>query len=318
MPRYLLTGGAGFIGSHIAEALVSRGEQVIVYDNLVTGKLANIAHLLPRLKLEQADIRDLDALRRVMVGVDYVCHQAALGSVPRSIADPKTTHEVNATGTLNVLMAAREAGVRRVVCASSSSVYGDTPQLPKVESMRTAPKSPYALSKLVGEEFCRLFYEVYGLETISLRYFNVFGPRQDPYSQYAAVIPLFIKAVLSASPPTIFGDGTQSRDFTPVANVVQANLLAFGAEASAIGRTYNVALGGEVSLLELLQAIARLNGSQIAPVFVPPRAGDVLHSRADCTLARVYLRYSPSVSFEEGLSRATVYYRQALDECPGV
>jgi nucleoside-diphosphate-sugar epimerase len=227
IPLYLVTGGAGFIGSNIAERLVQQGERVRVLDNFATGKRENIAPWLDRIELIEGDVRDPETVRRAMEGVEYVLHQAALPSVPRSVADPLTTHQVNATGTLNVLLAAREAGVKRLVYASSSSVYGNNPELPKREDMPTNPLSPYAVSKLAGEQYCRTFAQVYGLDTVCLRYFNVFGPRQDPASQYAAVVPKFVTAMLNGGQPVIYGDGTQSRDFTYVENVVEINLGVF-------------------------------------------------------------------------------------------
>ncbi len=312
--KVLVTGGAGFIGSNIVDALVARGDEVVVLDNLVTGKIANIDHHQDHIEYIDGDIRDLAKVREAVKGVEVVCHQAALGSVPRSIADPLTTNEVNITGTLNVLVAAKDAGVRRVTYASSSSIYGDTLELPKHEGIRPNPKSPYALSKLAAEEYFRIFNQVYGLDTIVLRYFNVFGPRQDPNGQYAAVIPLFIKAALQNTSPTIHGDGMQSRDFTYVANVVHANLLAFSADPKAAGRSYNIALGGQVTLLELFNGIKKLTGATADPIFTPPRAGDVMHSCAAIDLAIEWLKFSPVVSFEEGLAKAVESYAGCVSE----
>jgi len=269
--QYLVTGGAGFIGSHIVARLLEDGQRVRVLDNFVTGKRANLIPFLPDIELQEGDLRELPAVMQACRGVDYVLHQAALGSVPRSVADPLTTHHANVTGTLHVLMAAREAGVRRVVYASSSSVYGNTPTLPKHEDIKPAPLSPYAVSKLAGEHYCQVFLHAYGLESVALRYFNVFGPRQDPESQYAAVIPRFITCLLQDRPATIYGDGTQSRDFTYVANVVQANLLA-AAAPDAGGAVVNVACQQRHSLLDLHTELARLLGKHIAPVFEPPPA----------------------------------------------
>ncbi|MCL5103749.1 MAG: SDR family oxidoreductase [Armatimonadetes bacterium] len=310
--RVLVTGGAGFIGSNIVEALVARGDEVVVLDNLSTGKIENLSQVRDRIEFIEGDIRYLDTVREAVRGIDFITHQAALGSVPRSIADPRTSNDVNITGTLNVLIAAKDAGVKRVVFASSSSVYGDTVELPKHEGIKPNPRSPYALTKLAGEEYCRIFHQVYGLETVALRYFNVFGPRQDPNSQYAAVIPLFISAALRNESPTIHGDGTQSRDFTYVANVVHGNLLAFEADSKAVGRVCNLALGGQVILLDLYNAIKKLTGSTADPTFTPPRAGDVKHSCAAIELAQDLLGFAPVVSFEEGLEKAVRSYSAAV------
>jgi nucleoside-diphosphate-sugar epimerase len=312
MATYLVTGGAGFIGSHIVDELVRRGEQVRVLDNFSTGKRENlsssISHQQSALEVIEGDIRDLDTVRRATCGVDYVLHQAALPSVPRSVADPMTTNEVNVTGTLNVLMAAREANVKRIVYASSSSVYGNSPTLPKREDMSTNPLSPYAVSKLAGENYCRAFHQVYGLPTLALRYFNVFGPRQDPTSQYSAVIPKFIAALLRGEPPTIYGDGTQSRDFTYVANVVQANLLACERD-EALGQVMNVACGERHTLLDLHSELAALVGRDLAPTFDRPRAGDVKHSLAAIDLASERLGYKPCVGWREGLRETLDWYK---------
>lgn len=315
MPRYLITGGAGFIGSHIVDALVERGEDVVVFDDLSNGRLENIAHHGEKVQFVRGDLRDLAALQDAMRGVDFVSHQGALGSVPRSIAAPLPTHEVNATGTLNVLLAARDAGVKRVVYASSSSVYGANPTLPKVETLPTLPISPYALSKLTAEEYCRIFTLVYGLETVALRYFNVFGPRQRPDSQYAAVIPKLIDAMRQGERPVINGDGTQSRDFTYVSNNVQANLLAFEAPAAQVsGRTFNIACNGQFSLLELVAELNAALGTTLEPEFRPERAGDVKHSRADVDAAAAALGYVPDVSFAEGVRRTVEQTRRVAQE----
>ncbi len=300
MATFLVTGGAGFIGSHIVDELVRRGERVRVLDDFSTGKRENLASVAHRVELKGGDIRDVATVKAAMLGVDYVLHQAALPSVPRSVADPMTTNEVNVTGTLNVLMAAREANVKRVVYASSSSVYGNNPTLPKREDMSTNPLSPYAVSKLAGENYCRAFHQVYGLPMVALRYFNVFGPRQDPASQYSAVIPRFIASLLRGEPPTIYGDGTQSRDFTYVANVVQANLLACHRE-EAVGQVINVACGERYTLLDLCRELAELTGKTFQPTFAPPRAGDVKHSMAAIDRARQLLDYAPDVGWREGL-----------------
>ncbi|THF87145.1 SDR family oxidoreductase [Deinococcus sp. KSM4-11] len=315
MPSYLITGGAGFIGSHIVDALVQRGDHVTVFDDLSNGRLQNIAHHGDSVRFIQGDLRDFTAVQEAMIGIDYVSHQGALGSVPRSVVDPITTHDVNATGTLNVLQAARQAGVKRVVYASSSSVYGDTPTLPKVETMPTRPISPYALSKLTAEEYCRIFTRVYGLETVSLRYFNVFGPRQRPDSQYAAVIPRFIDAMSQGQRPVINGDGQQSRDFTYVSNNVQANLLAFSAPADQVaGCAFNIACDDQQSLLELVAELNTLLGTTLEPEFRPERAGDVKHSRAGVTAAAAAMGYGPRVTFADGLRVTVEQSRKAVKE----
>jgi UDP-glucose 4-epimerase len=308
----LVTGGAGFIGSNLVRALLGRGDQVRVLDNLSTGRLANVDDLVDQFELFEADLRDLETIRTAVRGVEAVFHQAALPSVARSVADPLSSHNVNASGTLTLLLAARDAGVRRFVFASSSSVYGDTPVLPKAEDLPTSPLSPYAVSKLAAESYCRVFARLYGLETVSLRYFNVFGPHQDPGSAYAAVIPLFINAMLSGQRPRINGDGTQSRDFSYIDNVVQANLLA--AERPQIGgEVFNVACGERATLLDLVAALNRILGTNIEPEFGPPRPGDVQHSQADISRARERLGYEPLVEFEAGLERTVAWYRrQAL------
>jgi len=309
MTHYLITGGAGFIGSNIVEELLRRGERVRVLDNFSTGRQENIAPFLAQIELIEGDLRDLPTVRRAAAGVDIVLHQAALPSVQRSIDDPLTTDAINATGTLHVLLAARDAGVKRVVYASSSSVYGDSPTLPKREDMLPLPKSPYATTKITGEYYCRVFWQVYGLETVALRYFNVFGPRQDPTSHYAAVVPRFVTALLRGEPPTVYGDGLQSRDFTYVANVVQANLLAAVAPGVA-GEAFNVACGERYTLLDLLAALNDILGARIAPVHAPARPGDVRHSLADITAARQKLNYRVEVNFSEGLRRTVEWYRR--------
>jgi len=308
MPRTLVTGGAGFIGSHLVDALLARGDDVVVYDNFSNGRKENLVHVMNRIKLYEADIRDSQTLKTAMKGVDYVLHEAALGSVPRSIADPFTTNEVNITGTLNVLIAARDAGVKRLVNASSSSVYGDTPELPKHEQMPFRPKSPYALTKVAAEEYTRLFFEVYQLESISLRYFNVFGPRQDPRGPYAAVIPLFVEAILEGRSPKINGEGQHSRDFTYVDNVVKLNLLALQAPKEACGRAYNGGIDGQITLLELVDAINKATGKNVKPTFGPARAGDVEHSRASIKAAKEMLGYEPVVSFAEGIKKTVASF----------
>ncbi len=307
----LVTGGAGFIGSHLAERLVTLGAKVRILDNLTTGKRQNLASFAHQVELLEGSLTDLATVRKAIAGVEVVFHQGALPSVARSVEDPLTTHQVNATGTLLLLLAAREAKVKRVVFASSSSVYGDTPTLPKREDMPPNPQSPYALSKLIGEQFCRLFWQLYGLETVSLRYFNIFGPRQDPTSQYAAVIPRFITALLRGERPTIYGDGEQTRDFTFVDNCVQANLLAATAEGVA-GEVFNVGAGKQTSVNELFRLIRSLVGvNDIEPLYAPPRLGDVRHSLADITKARERLGYEPSVLLEEGLERTIAWFRNS-------
>jgi UDP-glucose 4-epimerase len=305
--RALVTGGAGFIGSHIVRGLLAAGHEVRVIDNLSTGRLANLDEVMEDIEFYELDIRDAAGLGVPMSGCDAAIHLAALPSVPRSIADPAASHEVNATGTLNVLNAAREAGVRRVVSASSSSIYGSAQGLPKLEDMRPLPISPYAVSKLAAESYGRSFYEVYGLEAVALRYFNVFGPRQDPNSEYAAVIPKFIRAFRLGEAPVIFGDGEQSRDFTYVDNVVAANMAALDA-AGIGGRVYNIACGAGITLNEIAARLRESIGAEVQPTHGPERVGDVRHSLADITAARTDLGYEPSVSLEEGIRRTVAHY----------
>ena len=307
MSFYLVTGGAGFIGSHLAEELERRGERVRVADSLITGHRRNLAHLRT-VELVEGDLADLDVARTAVDGVDYVLHQAAIPSVPRSVSDPITSNRANIDATLNVLVAARDAGVRRVVYAGSSSAYGDTPTLPKREDMPTDPLSPYALQKLVGEQYLRLFTRLYGLETVTIRYFNVFGPRQDPSSAYSGVISLFAMRMLEGRAPTIQGDGGQTRDFTYVANVVDGVLRACTAPRAS-GEVINVAVGGRISINELCARMASVLGSTVQPEYTPPRAGDVRDSQADITRAREILGYEPIVSFEEGLRRTLEWYK---------
>jgi UDP-glucose 4-epimerase len=311
MRTYLVTGGAGFIGSHIAEALVCRGDSVRVLDNFSTGFRHNLESFAESVDVVDGDIRDIDAVRRAMKGVECVFHQAALASVPRSIEHPLDTNEACVTGTVNVLDQARRCGVRRVVYAASSSAYGDQPFSSKRECDLPAPLSPYAAAKLAGEYYCHAFYRTYGLETVCIRYFNVFGPRQDPDSPYSAVIPLFITAMLAGKRPIIYGDGYQTRDFTYVANVVHGNLLA--AEANDVaGRTLNIANGRSTSLIRLLELLNELLETDVEPVFAEARPGDVRDSLADITLAEKLLGYHPPFTFEEGLRRSIEYYRSAL------
>jgi len=314
VPRYLVTGAAGFIGSHIAARLLCDGHDVRILDNLSTGKPANVAVVRAagpdRFEWIEGDIRDLETCRRACAGVEYVLHQAALGSVPRSVESPGESTAVNVTGTVNIFQAARESGVRRVVWASSSSVYGDTPTLPKHEEMPLAPLSPYAVSKLAGEEFAKVFAKTMGLPIVSLRYFNVFGPRQDPDSQYAAVIPRFITALVRGQRPTVYGDGGQSRDFTYIENVVDANLAAC-TRGKGEGEAMNIACGERYSLLDLLAAIGKQLGVTPNPEFLPPRAGDVRHSQASIELARRLLGFAPRIGFENGMARTVEFFRRA-------
>ena len=307
MTRYLVTGGAGFIGSSLARAVVERGGEVRVLDSFLTGREENLADL-PDVEVVRGDVRDLDGLRAAMKGVERVFHQAAVPSVARSLADPLLSDEANVRGTLNVLIAARDAGVPRVVFASSSSVYGDTPTLPKVETMLPSPLSPYAVTKLTGEHYLKVFHHLYGLETVALRYFNVFGPRQDPSSDYAAVIPLFVSLMSQGERPNINGDGTQSRDFTYIDDVIQANLLA--CEAPGVGgEVFNVACGRRHTLLDLVDSLNKILGTSLEPTFGPRRSGDVMHSLADVEKARRLLGYEPSTTFEEGLERTVAWGR---------
>ena len=308
--RVLVTGAAGFIGSHLAEALRDRGDDVRVVDNFATGRRGNIALLGDDVELVEGDLRSYERAHAAVRGCEVVFHQAALGSVPRSVQDPLTTNAANVTGTLNVLLAARDAGVRRVVFASSSSIYGRNPELPKREDMRPLPMSPYAVSKLAGETYCQSFSEVFELETVALRYFNVFGPRQDPSSQYAAVIPLFINALASGEPPVVHGDGSHSRDFTYIENVVAANLLAADNDA-AVGQTFNVACGERYTLNDLVANLQDIIGTDVSATHGPTRPGDVPHSHADITRARETLGFEPHVGFREGLERTVRYFATA-------
>ncbi len=311
MRTFLVTGGAGFIGSHIAEALVERGDRVRVLDNLSTGHLSNLRPFADRIEFIEGDVADPAAVATAVRGVDCVFHEAALASVPRSVEAPLDTNAACVTGTVNLLDQARRAGVRRLVYAASSSAYGDQPTSSKRETDLPAPISPYGAAKLAAEYYCQAFTATYGFETVAIRYFNVFGPRQDPHSQYSAVIPLFITALLAGRRPTIFGDGGQSRDFTYVANVVQGNLLAADAEGVA-GRTINVANGRSTSLLELIRLLNQLLGTQVEPIHAPPRVGDVRESLADITQARQRLGFEPQVDFLEGLRRSIDYYRSII------
>lgn len=305
--RCVVTGGAGFIGSNLVRRLVGCADEVVVLDNLSTGRIENLKGLESRVEFVQGDVRDAGLLNRLFKGAEVVFHQAALPSVPRSIQDPIASNASNVDGTLNVLVAAREAKVRRVILAGSSSVYGNTAALPKVEDMPTNPLSPYAVTKLVGELYGRVFTHVYGLETVTLRYFNVFGPRQDPNSQYAAVIPKFIMKMSRGEQPEIYGDGEQSRDFTYVENVVEANILAATVEGVA-GEVFNIGCGERHTLNELVEKLNYLLGTTIEPKYGPPRPGDVRHSMASIEKATTLLGYRPLVSFDEGLRRTVEWF----------
>ena len=308
MNRYLVTGGAGFIGSHIAEELVKRGDSVRIVDNFLTGKEENIASFLDGIELIRGDIRDLKLCHEAVKDVDYVLHQAALPSVPRSVEDPLLTNAINIEGTLNVLLASRDASVKKVVFASSSSVYGDDEHLPKKEGLEGNPLSPYAVSKYAGEKYCQVFSEIYGLPTVSLRYFNVFGPRQDPFSQYAAVIPNFITRLLADKAPIIYGDGEQSRDFTYVANVVEANLQA-ALVPDVSGQVFNLGNGIRTTVNDLAKTLTELTEKIIEPVHEEERPGDVRHSFADISKAEALLDYTPRVSLKDGLLRTIEWFR---------
>ena len=309
MAHYLVTGGAGFIGSHLTEELVRRGHRVRVADSLITGKRSNLAHI-HGVEFLEGDLAEIDVARRAAEGCEFVLHQAAIPSVPRSVKDPLTSNRANVDGTLNMLLASRDAGVKRLVFAGSSSAYGDTPTLPKHEQMPTNPLSPYALQKVIGEEYLRMFTRLYGLETVAIRYFNVFGPRQDPSSPYSGVISVFATALLENRPPTIFGDGNQTRDFTYVANVVDGVLRACESPRAS-GEIINVATGGRISLNELFHEMRKLVGGTITPVYQESRKGDVRDSQADITKARELLGYEPIVSFEDGLRKTIEWYRTA-------
>ncbi|MBM4103283.1 MAG: SDR family oxidoreductase [Planctomycetes bacterium] len=311
MERFLITGGAGFIGSNLCRKLVKEGCFVRVIDNLITGKLSNLAGLMDKIDFVQADMGDPAVACTAMKNIDVVLHQGAVPSVPRSVDDPLTTHKHCVDATFTLLMAARDAGVKRFVYAASSSAYGDTPTLPKVENMLTNPLSPYAVAKLVGEYYCSVFAKVYGLQTISLRYFNVFGPYQDPASQYAAAIPAFVTKIIKNEPPTVYGDGEQSRDFTYIDNVVHANLSAARA-AKLSGEVVNIACGQRITVNEIIRLINKILGKSVQPKYEPSRPGDVKHSLASIELAKKVIGYKPVISFGDGLERAIAWYRENL------
>jgi len=311
MARYVVTGGAGFIGSHIVEYLVNNNQEVVVIDNFTTGLRENLEPFKDRIDLHEVDLRNAAGVEAAIEGADYVLHQGALPSVPRSIQNPHDSHEVNVTGTLNVLMAARKAGVKRVVYAASSSAYGDSEEAVKCEEMIPRPISPYGVSKLASEHYCHAFYRCYGLETVCLRYFNVFGPRQNPNSPYTGVMAIFIPLMLRGKQPTIFGDGSITRDFTFIRNNVHANILALTAE-KAPGETMNIACGESFSLLHIVESINRILGTDIEPLFAPPRPGDIQHSLAGVEKAKKILGYEPLVRFEDGLAETIEWYRQVM------
>jgi nucleoside-diphosphate-sugar epimerase len=314
MASFLVTGGAGFIGSHLTEELLRRGESVRVVDNFITGRRGNLV-ALAGVELMEGDLAEMEVARKAVAGMDYVLHQAAIPSVPRSVTDPVTSNRANIDATLNLLVAARDAGVKRVVYAGSSSVYGDTPTLPKHEEMVPLPLSPYALQKLVSEQYARMFTRLYGLETVTIRYFNVFGPRQDPSSPYSGVISLFISALVEGRVPTIYGDGEQTRDFTYIANVVNGVLRACHADVS--GLVINVATGRRTSLNQLFRMLRELSGANVEPVYADSRTGDVRDSQADISRARMLLGYEPEVQLPEGLRRTLDWYRTQRAEPAG-
>ena len=318
MKTYLVTGGAGFIGSHIVEELVRRGERVRVLDNFLTGKRENIAPFLDRIELIEGDIRNIETCSRAVKGVDYVLHQAALTSVPLSMKDPVATHDINISGTLHLLWTSTQAGIKRFLFASSAAVYGDKETFPLREGDEGRPISPYALSKSMGEKYCHFFHRAYGLETISLRYFNVFGPRQDPHSPYASVIPLFIEKALAGERLQIYGDGGQSRDFIFVEDVVEAVLRAAEAPAEAAGEVYNIACGERTTVNALAAEVNRLAGTSVEPVHARPRPGDIQHSFADIGRARSILSFRPVVDFHEGMKRTFSWYKKRKSNEPGI
>jgi UDP-glucose 4-epimerase len=311
MGRFLVTGGAGFIGSNISRKLVSQGCFVRVIDNLLTGKKSNLADMADKVDFIEADMGNYEAARAAMKDIDAVIHQGALPSVPKSIDNPAATHQHCVNATLNLLIAARDMKIKRFVYAASSSAYGDTPTLPKIETMKENPLSPYAVAKLVGEHYCSVFYKVFGLETISLRYFNVFGPYQDPKSQYAAAIPAFVTSILKDKSPVIYGDGEQTRDFTYIDNVVEANLLAARAKKTE-GQVVNIACAEFVTINQIIEMINQIVGKNVKPVYVPQRAGDVKHSLADISAAGRIIGYKPVINFKDGLAKAVKWYSENL------
>ena len=308
MSNFLVTGGAGFIGSNIVSSLLTQGHQVRVIDNLLTGKRENLSAIENDIEFIEGDLREFDTVKQAVTGIDYVLHQGALPSVPRSVSDPIISNAHNVDATLNLLVAARDAGVKRIVFAASSSAYGSDPTLPKIETIPPHPLSPYAITKYTGELYCQVFTSIYGLETICLRYFNVFGPRQDPASQYAAVIPKFITFINNDQPPTIYGDGEQSRDFTYIDNVVNANIKAAFASKEACGKTFNIACGERTSLNKLVGKLKEIMNSEVEPVYMDERIGDVKHSLADITAAQKYLGYEVNVKLEEGLKKTVDWF----------
>lgn len=311
MEKFLVTGGAGFIGSNICRRLVKEGCFVRVVDNLITGKMSNLADIADKIDFIEADMGDAQVAQAAMKDVEVVLHQGALASVPRSVDNPAATHKHCVDATFTLLLAARDAGIKRFVYAASSSAYGDSEVMPKIETMRDNPLSPYAVGKLVGEYYCKVFYTVYGLETISLRYFNVFGPYQDPTSQYAAAIPAFVTSILKEAPPTIYGDGEQSRDFTYIDNNIESNLLAARVKESH-GEVVNIACGDRITVNEIIAMINEIVGKDVKANYVPSRKGDVKHSQADISLAEKVIGYKPVVGFREGLEKAIVWYKENL------
>jgi nucleoside-diphosphate-sugar epimerase len=313
MAGYLVTGGGGFIGSHLVEYLQKRGERVRVLDNFSTGKMENIEPLREGIDLIKGDVRDRKACEEAVNGVDFILHQAAVCSVPRSIEDPVATNETNIDGTLNLLIAARKARVKRFICASSSSVYGESEVLPKVETMNPNPSSPYGVTKHVQESYCKVFHKIYGLETVCLRYFNVYGSRQDPYSPYSAVIPSFIRCLLLDEAPTVYGDGEQTRDFTYVADCVQANWKACHAKGIA-GGVFNIATGERISINQLYRELCNALDKEITPIHADPRRGDIKHSLADITLAKAKMEYAPRFDIGSGLEECLQWYREHFSD----
>lgn len=313
MSKYLVTGGAGFIGSNIVEALVKKGEQVKVIDNFVSGKRENLSSVLDKIELAEGDIRDLTLLKKATQGVDYILHQAALRSVPKSVGDPGSYNEVNVTGTLNVLMAAREAKIKRVIYASSSSIYGETETFPEKETHLPSPISPYAASKMAGEHYCQVFAKIYGLETVSLRYFNVFGPRQSLESQYAVVVPRFIISMLNNESPPVHGDGKQSRDFTYIDNVVEANILA-ATRPKVSGEVFNVASGCDYTVLALIGHLNKIIGTKLKPAYTARRPGDVPRTLADISKAKKLLQLKIKVDFQQGLRKSVEWFKEHKKE----